>query len=83
MIIDLHGYRVDEAFEEILLIIEEALALGDNQLGIIHGYRHGQKLKNFFRSKQFYEELRMRGYYLKVSSNGKNPGYTSFKIQSK
>ena len=83
MKIDLHGYRVEEAFEEILLIIEEALTMGDKQLGIVHGYRHGQKLKNFFRSQQFHDELRRRGFYIKRSGNRNNPGYTSFEIQLK
>lgn len=81
MKIDLHGYGVDEAFEEILLIIEEGLVIGDNRIGIIHGYRHGQKLKNFFRSQHFHDELKKRGIYLKRLENKKNPGCTCFEIK--
>ncbi len=48
-------------------------------LFIIHGYRNGQVLKNYFRSKEFLVDLTDVGYEL-IELNHPNPGVSMFKI---
>lgn len=83
MRIDLHGYRLEEAIEEIFWKVEEGIIMEDNELGIIHGYHHGQVLKNFFRSQKFREEMHNRGYEINRIGNKQDPGYTAFKVKIK
>ncbi len=59
--------------------IDICLSSGDRILFIIHGYRHGQVLKNFFRSKEFLEDMKDEGYNLKELSHP-NPGVSMYKI---
>jgi len=76
---DLHGFRLFDAIEEIINIIEGCLSSGDNILYIIHGYRNGQVLKNYFHSQEFLEDMKVEGYKLK-EMNIPNPGVSIFKI---
>ncbi len=79
MISNLHGFRLFEAIEEIIEILEDCISSREYILLIIHGYRRGQVLKNYFRSKKFLEEMKDEGYNLK-ELNHPNPGATMFKI---
>ena len=76
---DLHGYRLFDAIEEIIGVIECCISSGDSDIFIIHGYRRGQVLKNYFRSSKFLEDLSDVGYYLKEIIHP-NPGASMFKI---
>ena len=76
---DLHGFRLFEAIEEIIGIIEGCLSSGYNLLFIIHGYRNGQVLKNYVRSKEFLEDMIREGYKL-IELNHPNPGASRFKV---
>lgn len=76
---DLHGFRLFEAIEEIIDVIEYCVSSGDSIIFIIHGYRHGQVLKNYFRSKNFIVEMMVLGYHLKVL-NHPNRGVTTFEL---
>ncbi|MFW9876566.1 MAG: Smr/MutS family protein [Candidatus Thorarchaeota archaeon] len=76
---DLHGFRLFEAIEEIIDIIEDCLSSRDYSLLIIHGYRRGQVLKNYFRSKKFLEDMASEGIRIK-ELNYPNPGASMFKI---
>ncbi|MBA7541801.1 hypothetical protein ES705_34117 [subsurface metagenome] len=68
-----------DAIEEIINNIERCLSSRDNILFIIHGYRNGQVLKNYFRSKKFLEDMTNEGYKL-IELNHPNPGASKFKI---
>ena len=76
---NLHGFRLFDAIEEIINILDVCLSLGEKTLSIIYGYRHGQVLKNFIRSKEFLKEMNEVGYNLKEISHP-NPGVSMFKI---
>ncbi|MFW9970626.1 MAG: Smr/MutS family protein [Candidatus Odinarchaeota archaeon] len=76
---DLHGFRLFEAIEEILDVLEDCLSSGDKNLFIIHGYRNGQVLKNYVRSKKFIQDMASEGYILK-EVNLPNPGASMFKV---
>jgi len=68
-----------DAIEEIINIIEYCWSSGDRILFIIHGYRNGQVLKNYFRSKEFLVDMADVGCKL-IELNHPNPGVSMFKI---
>ncbi len=76
---DLHGFRLFDAIEELINIIEVCLSSGESIIFIIHGYRNGQVLKNYFRSKKFLEDMADEGFKLK-QLNQSNPGVSVFKL---
>lgn len=76
---DLHGFRLFDAIEEIIGVIERCMSSGDSDIFIIHGYRNGQVLKNYFRSSKFLEDTSDVGYHLR-ELNHPNPGASMFKI---
>ena len=76
---DLHGFRLFDAIEEIRNNIESCSKSGEKVIFIIHGYRNGQVLKNYFRSKEFIEDMVDEGYKLKELPHP-NPGASMFKI---
>ncbi|MEJ2248933.1 MAG: Smr/MutS family protein [Candidatus Lokiarchaeota archaeon] len=76
---DLHGFNLKDAIEEIMESIELCHLLGDNYLLLIHGYRRGQVLKNYIRSKNFLDDMKEKGFNVKPSKFS-NPGASQFKI---
>jgi len=79
MEIDVHGYELWEAIDEILYILEECRINGDRELVIIHGYQRGQVLKSFFQSKKFLEEMARKGFHLRRKETF-NPGISCFEL---
>ena len=79
MKIDLHGYELWEAVEELIQTIEECKIKGDCELEVVHGYKHGQVLKNYLRSEGFIMEMGREGHKLK-KNYGSNPGTSKFEI---
>lgn len=79
MKIDLHGYELWEAIEEIILILEECKIKGESQLELIHGYRQGQVLRNYFRSEKFLDKMAREGYKI-ARKPSKNPGISIFEL---
>ena len=78
MISDLHGFGLFDAIEEIIDILEDCKSLRETLL-IIHGYRRGQVLKNYFQSKKFLRDMADEGYKL-IELTHPNPGASMFKI---
>ncbi|KKN14053.1 hypothetical protein LCGC14_1000020 [marine sediment metagenome] len=79
MISDLHGFGLFDAIEEIVEILEICVSSREYILLIIHGYRRGQVLKNYFQSKKFLRDMANEGYQLKELKHP-NPGASMFKI---
>lgn len=80
MYIDLHGYSLWNAREEVLYILEELKFSKTKILKIIHGFKRGRILKNYFNSIEFISEANKYGINLKKMDRNKNPGETIFKI---
>ena len=80
MKIDLHGNILVEALDEILLCLEECELIGDNHVEIVHGYRHGQILKNYVQSEKFIREMARAGYAL-IRTNSPNRGTSCFELK--
>ena len=79
MITDLHGFGLFDAIEEIIEILEDCISSREYILLIIHGYRRGQVLKNYFQSKKFLEDMANEGYKLKELEHP-NPGASMYRI---
>ncbi|MBD3214017.1 MAG: hypothetical protein GF311_15515 [Candidatus Lokiarchaeota archaeon] len=79
MEIDIHGLHLWEAIDEIIYSLEECRVRNIDHITIIHGYRHGNVLKDYIRSKGFIKEVKRAGFHLKMSGT-RNQGETHFKI---
>jgi len=65
MKIDLHGLSLWEAKEELIYKFLEAKGRGIHKITIIHGYKKGEVLKNYIRSKNFLKEMDKEGFKIK------------------
>lgn len=77
--IDLHGYKVDEAYEKLIDFIDEAYEAGEMAIEVIHGYTRGQELKKMVSELTAYDHEAIA----KVEQSFKNAGSTKifFKIR--
>ncbi len=64
--INIHGQELWGAIDEVLGVLGECKINGDGEIDIIHGYKHGQVLKNYFRSNKFLVEMAREGFRLKI-----------------
>jgi len=67
--------------EEVVWKLKECIATGQDKLHIIHGYRYGQVLKNYFQSKRFLQDMKSFGLILKPKFYSNNPGLTGFEVK--
>ena len=79
MEINLHGFELWEAIDEIIYKLEEYQAKGIREITLIHGYHKGQVLKNYIQSERFLIEMSKEGFKLKRIENP-NAGVSSFII---
>jgi len=77
--IDVHGHELWGAIDEVLSALEECKINGEREINIIHGYKHGQVLKNYFRSIKFLGEMTREGFRLKMKDTS-DPAISSFVI---
>jgi len=77
--INVHGHELWGAIDEVLNALEECKLNGDGGIDIIHGYKHGQVLKNYFRSNKFLREMAHEGFRLKIKVIS-DPAISSFVI---
>jgi len=77
--INVHGHELWGAIDEVLSVLEECKLNGDGEINIVHGYKHGQVLKNYFRSNKFLVEMAREGCQLKKKEFS-NPGESTFTI---
>jgi len=77
--INVHGHELWGAVDEVLSALEECKINDEREINIIHGYKHGQVLKNYFRSNKFLTEMAREGFRLKSKANS-DPAISSFVI---
>ena len=80
MEINVHKLTVEEAIEAIMFKFEECVELGDNTLKIIHGHKHGTRIKDNVRSNSFVKEIARIGYKI-VSKNYSDAGVSIFQFE--
>jgi len=68
--IDLHGYKVDEAYEALIDFIDEAYEAGEMAIEVIHGYSRGQEIKKMVIELTSYDHKAIA----KVEHSFRNPG---------
>ena len=79
MEIDLHGLELSEAIIEVYHALAECKMYGDNDLTLIHGYRHGRVLQSYFRSPRFLADTQRKGYTLRAVKSG-SPATSKYQI---
>jgi len=80
MILNVHNLYLEEAIDEILYKFDECKECGDNILQIIHGHKHGTKIKDYIRSSGFLLEMTKNGNEL-IERGFSQEGVTIFKIK--
>ncbi|MGV9141945.1 MAG: Smr/MutS family protein [Promethearchaeota archaeon] len=80
--LDLHGLFLNDAKEEVIANLTKCEEKGMEGLILIHGYHHGQVLKNHFRSENFIREMKAVGFNIYLIDTSK-PGSTGFLIKNK
>lgn len=78
--LDLHGFFLKDAIDEVQSKLVECKESGDKGLILIHGYRHGQTLKNYFRSKSFIKDMKNKDLTILHFDTSK-PGSTSILLK--
>jgi len=81
MELNVHKLTVEEAIEEIMFKFEECVEIGENTLKIIHGHKHGTRIKDSIRSNGFLKEVARNGYKI-VSKNYSDAGVTILQFES-
>ena len=64
--VDLHGLYVKEAILKVKETLIEYYELGCDEITLIHGYRHGHALKDYFRSDDFIREMENFGFRINL-----------------
>lgn len=64
--IDLHGLELATAKIELYYALQECIVNGDDELEIVHGYRHGTVLKDYIRSNSFIQDMKKDGIIVKL-----------------
>ncbi len=79
MRIDLHGYSLDDALDEIMYKLDECKEVQDSILEIIHGYKHGSKIREYIRSNKFLNITIQKGFVLRIKKLP-DPGITIIEL---
>ena len=77
--INVHGHELWSAIDEVLSALEECKLKSDGEINIIHGYKHGQVLKNYFRSNKFLAAMARKGFRLEMKDIS-DPAISSYII---
>jgi len=77
--INVHGHELWGAIDEVLSGLEECKINRDAEIKFIHGCKHGQVLKNYFRSNKLLVEMASEGFRLKMR-DASDPDISSFVI---
>ena len=80
MLVDLHGFCLNDAVEEVVWKLNELISAGKEKLDIVHGFRRGQVLKNYFQSNRFLQDMKKFGFQLKPKFYANNPGLTCYQV---
>jgi len=80
MELNVHKLTVEEAIEEIMFKFEECEEIGDNTLKIIHGHKHGTRIKDTIRANVFLKETARYGFKI-ISKNYSDAGVTIFQFE--
>jgi len=80
MILDVHNLYLKDAIDEILYKFDECKEYGDDTLQIIHGHKHGSKIKDYIRSRDFFLEMVKNGNEV-IEKSFSQEGVTIFKLK--
>ncbi len=80
MKLNVHNLFLKDALDEIMVKLDECKELGDTILEIIHGYKHGTKIKDYLRSDGFLTDLARNGHKI-TSKDFSDKGVSIFQLR--
>ncbi|MFX1569444.1 MAG: Smr/MutS family protein [Promethearchaeota archaeon] len=80
MKLDVHNLFLKDAIDEIMFKFDECKEIGDNSLEIIHGYKHGTKIRDYLRSEGFLNDATQNGHII-ISKDFSDNGATVFQLK--
>ena len=80
MKLDVHNLFLKDAIDEIMIKFDECEGVGDHTLEIIHGHKHGTRIRDFIRSEGFLSEVTRNGYII-ANKNFSDKGATIFQLK--
>ena len=79
--LDLHGFYLKEAIKVVEFNLNKCKENKIKGLVLVHGYRHGNILRNYFRSESFIREMGVFGFEIEVIDVSK-PGSTGIILKN-
>lgn len=79
MELNVHNHTLDDTFYEIIYNLNICKETNDFILKIIHGYKHGKRIREYICNPIFLGEVAQKGYNIRII-NTKDPGITIFEI---
>ncbi|MFX1569002.1 MAG: Smr/MutS family protein [Promethearchaeota archaeon] len=80
MKLDVHNLFLKDAIDEILIKFDECKEIGDNVLEIIHGHKHGTRIRDYIRSDGFVSDASQNGHTI-IGKNFSDDGITIFHLK--
>jgi len=80
MKLNVHKLFLKDALDEIMFKFDECKEIGDNRLEVIHGYKHGTKIRDYLRSEGFLNDANQNGHII-LNKNFSDNGVTIFQLK--
>ncbi len=80
MKLDVHKLFLKDAIDEIMFKFDECKEIGDNMLEIIHGHKHGTRIRDHIRSDIFLNDANQNGHII-ISKDFSDNGVTIFQLK--
>jgi len=80
MELNVHNLFLKDAIDEIMIKFDECEEIGDIILVIIHGHKHGTRIRDYIRSDGFLNEVNRKGHKI-TNKSFSDKGVTIFQIR--
>lgn len=80
MELNVHNLFLRDAIDEIMIKFDECEEIGDNILAIIHGHKHGTRIRDYIRSEGFLNEVNRKGHKI-TNKSFSDKGVTIFQLR--
>jgi len=80
MELNVHNLFLEDAIDEIMIKFDECEQIGDNILVIIHGHKHGTRIRDYIRSDGFLKDANQKGHKI-TNKDFSDKGVTIFQLR--
>jgi len=80
MKLDVHNLYLKDAIDEIMFKFDECKGIGDNTLEVIHGHKHGTRIRDYIRSDGFLNDASQNGHII-INNDFSDNGATKFQLK--